>query len=280
NVIRTVLNAGVSGSAKFYKIYNFSTNVLGININKLRHIITPTATYYYTHQPVIDPGKLTQFDEIDAVDKQNHVAMGIENRLQTKRMRDGQLKSVDLATLMINSDYAFRMKKGTGTLYKQHFQYLNFKLELIPYDWLYSVSELAYNTKNSAVSTASVDLYGNVTNKWTLGTRYEYQKEEGGISNLVTADATYKINDKWRVRAYETFSFFKGAFLEQEYTVYRDFHCFVGEFTIRLVPENNEAGFWFVMRMKAFPQTPIGLKQTYSRPRFGEAATGHAGFVN
>ncbi|MFA6321554.1 MAG: LPS export ABC transporter periplasmic protein LptC [Candidatus Omnitrophota bacterium] len=279
NRIRTVFNAGVETSVKFYKIFDVATNFLGIDINKLRHIITPTANYYYTHQPAIGPEKLTQFDEIDAVDKQSYIAFGFENRLQTKRMSGGQLKSVDLATLLITSDYSFRLKKDNATIYKQRFENLDLQLELIPYDWLYSVSKLSYNTKNSAVQTASIDLDAAITNKWSVGARYDYEKEESGISNLLTADMMYKINDKWRIRAYETISLFKKSVLEQEYTIYRDLHCFVAEMTLRVVPHNDEAGLWFVMRMKAFPQTPIGLKQTYSRPRFGQAVS-HTGFTD
>lgn len=279
NRIRTVLNAGVANSVKFYRVFDVATNFLGLDINKLRHIITPTANYYYTHQPAIGPEKLIQFDEIDAIDKQNHVVLGLENRLQTKRMIDGQFKSVDLATLLISSDYIFRMKKDTGTLYKQKFSTLDLRLEVIPYSWLYSVSQLSYNPKNSAVKTASLDIDASISNKWSLGARYEYQKEDTGVQNLLTADMTYKINDKWRIRAYETYSFFKKSLLEEEYTIYRDLHCAIAEMTLRIAPHDSEAGLWFAIRLKAFPETPIGLKQTYSRPRFGPAVT-HTGFVD
>jgi len=276
NRIRTVFNAGINNSVKFYRIFDVTTNFLGLDINKLRHVITPTANYIYTHQPAIGPQKLVQMDEIDAVDKQNHITLGLENRLQTKRHG----KSVDLATLYINSDYAFRLKKDQVTIYKEKFTNLNFRLELIPYEWFYSVCELAYNTKNSAVSTASIDVAGSGGRDWYLAARYEYQKELEGIQNFVTADIGYRFNDKWWMRAYERFSVLKGSFPEQEYTLYRDLHCVVAELTLNIQPHENVANIWFVLRLKAFPETPIGLKRAYSRPRFGEAPATRYGFVS
>ena len=45
--------------------------------------------------------------------------------------------------------------------------------------------------------------------------------------------------------------------------------------------DRENVGLWFAIRLKAFPQTPIGLKQTYSRPRFGPApAASHTAFVD
>lgn len=270
NKIRTVLNAGVNNTIKFYRTFDFSTNFLGLDINKLRHVVTPTANYIYTHQPAIGPNKLYQLDEIDAVDKQNYISLGLENRLQTKRKN----KSVDLATLMINSDYHFRMKKDVGTIFEEKFRNVDLQLELIPYDWLYSVSRLSYSTKNAAVRTASIDITGGISDKWSVSARYDYEKEIEGINNLLTADTMYKFNDKWRIRAYQTYSLFKGSLTDQEYTIYRDLHCFIAELTLDFssTSDRDNIGLWFAIRLKAFPETPIGLKQTYSRPRFGSAS--------
>jgi len=273
NRIRTVFNAGIGSSVKFYRLFDVDTNFLGLDIHKLRHVVTPTANYAYTNEPAIGPQKLNQFDEIDAIDKQNHVTLGFENRLQTKRQSGGQLKSVDLATLLISSDYTFTLKKGNRAIYKQKFQNLDFMLELIPYPWLYSVSQMSFNTKTLAVTTASVDVVGSMGRDWSLCGRYDYVKEPTGISNLLTADAMYKLNDKWSFRAYERFNFFKSSFLEQEYTVYRDLHCFILEMTCNLRPRSDDYGIWLVFRLKAFPETPIGLRRTYSRPQFGKAVS-------
>src|SRR6185503_11463533 len=48
NEIRGFLKSGASLSTKFFKIYNVETDAFGINIHKLRHIITPSIDYSYT----------------------------------------------------------------------------------------------------------------------------------------------------------------------------------------------------------------------------------------
>jgi len=47
NIIRGVFNAGVDNSIKFYKVYDINTKALDLDINKLRHIVTPTAKFFY-----------------------------------------------------------------------------------------------------------------------------------------------------------------------------------------------------------------------------------------
>jgi len=273
NEIRTVFSAGVNSSIKFYKIYDVKSDFLGLDINNLRHIITPTFDYAFIEQPTIDPNNLVQFDSIDAITKSNTMNFGLENRLQTKRMEAGQLKSVDLATLLVNVPYQFRLKKEDPTAFINHTQYftsVDMQLELIPYSWLRSLAKMSVNTKNQAVRTMSVDLTGNYGDKWSLGGGYIYQKEETGMNNTATVGGTYKIDDKWSMRVYERFALRK-SFQEQQYTIIKDLHCWTIEFTYDYT-KGDRHDFYFMLRLKAFPQYPVGLKRTYSRPEFGSQA--------
>lgn len=269
NVIRNVFSAGIDNSIKFYKVYDVTTNALGLNINKLRHIITPTANYYYVHDPTIAPGKLYQFDPIDALNKRNGILFGLENRLQTKRLDGDQMQSVDLATLLISSNYTFELKKHSLDFKNQKFQSIDFRLELVPYSWAYLQSTMSINTKRYEVETASIDLVTSGGDKWDLASSLRYEKTELAESCLATLDGAYRINDKWKFRLYERYNISKRAFEEQEYTIYRDLHCWVFEL-IYDIKSLDEQTLWFVFRLKAFPDYPIGVRRTYSRPRFGE----------
>jgi len=270
NLIRGVFNTGVDISTKFYKVYNVETDLLGLDIHRLRHIITPTASYYYTHQPTISPDNLNQFDVMDTVDSKNGVRLALENKLQTKRLQGETFQSVDLATFIVSTDYAFTLKKDNVSFKNQKFKSVDFQLELIPYPWLYTLAKMSVNTKKYLVENASIDVVGHGGDRWFLGAGYRYEDVETGFSNLVTADITYKINEKWKIRAYERLDINKGSFAEQEYTVYRDLHCWIAELTYG-TKKSNEQTLWLVMRLKAFPNVPIGLRRTYNRPRFGTA---------
>ncbi len=271
NLIRTIFQAGVDNSIKFYKVYDVETNYLGLDIHKLRHIITPTVGYFYTHQPTVSPYNLNQFDQIDAVTAQNGFHLALENRLQTKRGDGDQMKSVDLATLIISTDYLFRLKKNNWDIKDDKLNNVDFLLELIPYSWTYLVSRMTVNTKTSSIQTAGNDIVFNGGDKWQLAVGQRYENTTTGSTNLFTMDATYRINSKWMVRAYERINVQKRSVEEQEYTITRDLHCWIAEFTYN-VKDVGDQSLWLVMKLKAFPEYPIGLKRTYSRPRFGSTS--------
>jgi hypothetical protein len=271
NEIRTYFTAGAGSSVKFYRVYDLNTNFLGLDINKLRHIVTPTAGYYFISTPTISPDNLTQYDGVDAISHANGFLLGLENRLQTKRMSGSQMQSVDLATLLVNTDYQFRLQKDFFRVKKgARFNNIFFKLELIPYNWAYLTSNMMVNTKKQYVETASVDIVGNGGEKWSLAAGLRYQNSESMLSNQITMDGKYVLNDAWRFRIYERFDTQTKKWEEQQYTIIRDLHCWIAELTLSYGDARNTS-IWFIMKLKAFPDTPIGLRQTYSRPRFGQA---------
>jgi len=270
NELRTIFQAGVDNQIKFYKIYDYSTNFMDLDINSLRHVITPMANYYYMHQPTIDPDNLNQFDGTDSFSANNGILLGLENRLQTKRGTPGNMSSVDLATLMIWSDYAFKLDKESVRLNKNKFKNLDFQLELIPYSWAYITSKLSVDTNRYTIQSGSVDLVMNGGEKWQLIVGQRYENVPTGITSLLTMDAMYRINKLWRIRAYERFNVYTGAMEEQEYTIYRDLHCWVAEI-IWNIKSAADQGLYLVMRLKAFPEYPVGYRRTISRPRFGAA---------
>lgn len=277
NLWRSLFPVGVDFSTKLYKIYDVETDFAGLDIHKLRHIITPTAGYYHISQPTISPDNLTQYDYIDSYDTQNGVRLGIENKLQTKRGSADKRESVDLATFLVTTDYQFRLRENNWDYKSNRFTYVDLLLEVIPYSWLYATSHMRFDPKNCAIITGDVDFVGTGNDKWLLASGLRYQKTGGdtdgiGTSNQVTVDARYKLNNKWMVRAYERVNIApdKKKWYEQQYTITRDLHCWIAEFTVSFGDKRN-TGFWLVMKLKAFPDAAIGLKQTYSRPRFGEA---------
>jgi hypothetical protein len=88
--------------------------------------------------------------------------------------------------------------------------------------------------------------------------------------NQVTIDGKYKLNDAWKFRIYERFDMVSTKWEEQQYTIVRDLHCWIAELTLSYGDARNTS-IWLVMKLKAFPDSPIGMRQVYSRPRFGEA---------
>lgn len=271
NITRTLFREGVDASMRFYHVYNANTNFMGLDINKLRHIISPSANYYHVHQPTVSPDNLTQYDSIDALDTENGVKLSLENKLQTKRKSGETMASVDLLRFIVSTDYTFRLDKQSFEQKNGKLNGIDFKLELIPYTWLYINSDMRVNTKTSMIETMDVDFVATGGEKWSLAAGQRYYDLSTGKSYQVTMDARYKFSEKWSIRAYERFDLATRKFEQQEYTLSRDLHCWIADMTLDINNDMTDTTFWVIMRLKAFPNYPVGLKQTYSRPRFGDA---------
>ena len=85
---------GVRAAADFYRTFETQSSLF--EVDRLRHILTPTVEYgnvYYVNRA---PSYYVQNDEIDALDESHFVTFGLLNRLQTYRQTETGRKLVDL----------------------------------------------------------------------------------------------------------------------------------------------------------------------------------------
>ncbi|HAZ09709.1 MAG TPA: hypothetical protein DCY56_01195 [Candidatus Omnitrophica bacterium] len=264
---RTAFYTGVDMSAKFSKTYEASGKFLGVDFNKLHHIVTPTIEYKYIHQPSIDPTKLKQLDDIDAVDLKDTFTLGLENRLQTKRMIGESLKTIDLGYLLITGDYLYK-PEGRGS----QFSVIKGDLELTPFEWLRFESDTRYDSDTKDFQTLNTDLYINRFEDWQygIGSRYEQDK----ISEL-TSELFYKPNNEWAYRVFSRYDLkevetsghkYINRFKDKGLTVIKDLHCWLAETSISSGRDSGTT-LWFVMKLKASPKVPFDFKDYYPHPK-------------
>jgi len=60
--IRGIFNTGASLSTRFYRVFDTEVQRFGLNINRLRHIITPSVDYKFSSKPTRTPDQLDSFD--------------------------------------------------------------------------------------------------------------------------------------------------------------------------------------------------------------------------
>ncbi|GAF69017.1 unnamed protein product, partial [marine sediment metagenome] len=124
---RGAFYTGVGVETKFYRIFDVNTDIWEMDINRLRHLITPRVGYGYIHRPTIASEKLVQFDGLDSISRLNQFTFSLENKLQTKREVAGEdgvdFQSVDLARLTISTSYNYRHPAGSK------FSNINFDFE-------------------------------------------------------------------------------------------------------------------------------------------------------
>ena len=139
-IVRTIFYSGADMSTKFYRIFNTKSNFLGLDINGLRHVITPSVGYLYTHVPTIPISNIKQIDTVDAINRGNTAFLSLSNKLQTKR--NGQ--SVDFVDFLITTNYVLDPKTGdnafltprAGESLKSNFSDILFNLKVLPYSWV------------------------------------------------------------------------------------------------------------------------------------------------
>ncbi len=279
-IVRSVFYSGVDMSAKFYRLFDVQTDLLGLGLNGLRHIITPTLGYLYTHAPSIPISNLRQIDAVDAINRGNTLTFSLSNKLQTKR--NGQ--SVDFLDFLITSEYILDPKTGdnalliprTGEKLKSDFSDIIFKLKVLPYSWLRLESELTF--EHSDQSNANYNKFALVNynlifdlgkeRAFSIGQRYERKGY-----NEVTAAFNWRISPKWKFGIYQRYNFKESStldkgFQEQEYTLTRDLHCW--DFDISLNrKEDTGTTLYFTFRLKAFPENEFGFDQKMSEKRSG-----------
>ncbi|MBF0478380.1 MAG: LPS assembly protein LptD [Candidatus Omnitrophica bacterium] len=257
DAIRGIFKTGTSISTKFYKLYDAHWDALGIKINQIRHVITPTITYDYEHRPTLLADRLNQFDGIDNRQAIHDINFGTEQKWQTKR--NG--KTVDLVRLLVSTDYRLKTDAiGEGL------DGINWSSDVKPANWLTLYTDGRYNTREDNLSTANFDAYINgKDDKWRFGLGKRYNR---AVDDLITTDFTYKVNRKWSVGLYERFDAKTGKMKEQEYRLTRDLHSWQVDTTLNYKSDGSSE-VMFVFKLKAFPQIGFDFNSGLSRSQPG-----------
>jgi len=280
-IVRTIFYGGADLSTKFYRIYDVKANFLGLDINGLRHIITPSVGYLYTHPPTIPISNLRQIDAVDAINRGNTATLSLSNKWQTKR--DGQ--SVDFVDFLITTDYVIDPKLGDNAFFnaprageglKSNFDDILFKLKVLPFSWVRFESDATFehsehtNINYNKFSLANYSLSFDLGKDRSFGIGQRYARKG---SNEVTADFRWRLSPKWKFAIYQRFNLKKSSILErgsqeQEYTLTRDLHCWELDISLNR-KENTGTTVFFTFRLKAFPENEFGFDQQMSESKSG-----------
>lgn len=262
NVSRYLFTTGVDLYTRLYKIYDLETDFLNLDIHEIRHLIIPSAQYTYVEEPNLVPKQLLQFDGIDDLRRKNAVELSIEHKLQTKRRdKGGKRKTIDLLTFIVSTEYIFRDDVDRDN----KLMGINYDLEIRPYNWMNIDADAKFDREKMSFDTINADLYIDKSEDLRFGAGYRYEKHE---NSQVTGELSYRINKDWKFNIYERYELQEKTFEEQEYSISKDLHCWLGEFTCRIKDEKDFT-FWVIFRLKAFPDIPFFFRTTYHGPEPG-----------
>ena len=218
HLFRSIFYSGASVLTKFYKTFNdIKVDSFWLEIDNLRHIITPSLDYEYINEPTLSGERLTAFDAVDSIAKKNQITLSLENKLQTKRAGE----SVDFLRFIVSSPYQFKLEGYGG-----RFGDISMDLELLPNRWLTFNSEAEFDPHRRAFRTANFDVtipFDDEKGKITAGYRYAAGEVDSKVMTFVFERL---LNPKWQFRSYHRLDFVKDSIIEeQEYALVRDLHC-------------------------------------------------------
>ncbi|MBL7151781.1 MAG: hypothetical protein ISS89_04230, partial [Candidatus Omnitrophica bacterium] len=279
-LFRTIFYSGANISTKIYRLFDIKSNFLGMDINRLRHVITPTIAYSYQHTPTIPSSKIKQIDGPDGINGTSQVAtLELSNKLQTKRGGS----SVDLADFRVNTSYTFKPKGGDKR--GSSFSDVIFNLELLPYSWLRVVSDATYkHSGNHNDKNYNKFINGNVNFEFDFGKERQFgigQRYEKKGGNSLTYALKWRFTPKWKFYLYQRRQFsktrtIKSGLREQEYTISRDLHCWEVDLTYN-VTRGVSKQVWLIFRLKAFPEMEFDYNQIYHQPKPGSQSEPNTG---
>jgi LPS-assembly protein len=263
---RTAFYTGIDMSTKFYRIFGVKSNFLKLDIDGLRHVISPKIKYDYIHQPTVSRSKLQEFDDIDTIAGDNRFTLALENKLQTKR----EEKTVDLAIFRVSSDYVIYSNQDGISKAQDRFTDFLFDLELVPFAWLRMEADAAYDHRQDCFKTVNLDTWVNIAQGCTFGLGHRYERAGG---KELTSQLVWRINPKWGLRIYERYQFAasRGKGLrEQEYSISRDLHCATMDINFNIKKGDDrrrEESIWCVFNLKLFKESEFDYAQSYHPPK-------------
>ena len=283
---RTAFGWGMDLRTHAYKIYDTSFDVMGIEVNQLRHVIEPSVRYESIVSSVSDE-TLAEFDSIDRIDDSHRVTFGLENRIQTKRVVNGKMQRVDFVSMNTYLSHEWnpdgRTESGLfppfldRTLTQSDWSILSQELVIRPYNWLQYELRLDYDTRRDELRYFTQDVIASTERfRFVFGHRYTNDIEDIEGGNQFVFNGNYTINPLWDIGGYIRWDNEDVGLQEWQVSAVRNLACdFVLEFgyNVRdsLLDDSNKTLFFnFYLE----PQPGLAIRAGGSRASFGAPLIG------
>ncbi len=190
---------GLNTSTTLSRTYSIYNKLL--NINRLRHIMTPEIRFNFIPIVTQNPEDLNQFDGIDALDTYQSIVLGLRNRFQTKRGETGEETPVDL----IDFNIAFNLFPGNAGLNRKRDDFIEVDIKIKLTDKISLLSEHnEFNLGKGGVDILNLGLNYKVMPSWNffIGNRYI-----DDFSSSVIFSSALSLSEKWHITFYEQYDF-------------------------------------------------------------------------
>ena len=191
--LRMIFDIGIETSLKAFKIWDSASG-------PRRHVAEPYIAYRLRPEPNVTPDELYQFDEIDDVDEDNRMRLGVRNKLQRKvGGRSWTTMDLDLW-----GDALFATDEGQDTL-----DSLGMRARIRPSKWVAIESDALYSASYSGLEefNARLRFWQKVMD---ADVEYRYWDRDVlgvDISSLVDGHLTFRANEAWSFQLFGRYEF-------------------------------------------------------------------------
>ena len=257
---RGIFLTGIDFNSRFSKVYHH-------RLIPIRHVVAPQIQYEHLSSPTVGKSKIVNMGGPDDLDRTSRMNFSLEQKLQTKQTnRPGDSSVKDRARLLMTTSYDFEAQQGG------HFSATSADLEVRPKDGIVLDADTQFDPPSKDFLEFNLDLRLEPDHgpRWVFGHRY---LQDSSVQE--TFEVAAQLTPKWNVRVYERFNIksFRdnGAkkineFLEQEYTLIRNLHCWESEVNYNV---GSGEEFWLIFRLKDLKDLPYILKQRSYPPSPG-----------
>lgn len=286
---RTVLGGGADLRTQLYKTFPVNFYRYGFDISQLRHVFEPSIQYKALSSTVSDE-TLNHFDSLERIDDSNIVTFGIENRLQTKRTVQGQMKQVDIVSVNTFLSYELhpdgfsqvsRFITYENASTASQFSILSQDMVLRPYEWLIYEARFDYDMDRDSFRVFNQDLVTRFKRVRVLfGHRFVKGIGDSSDSAQFIFNTRYRLNRLWELQGYIRWNENSLGLEEWQVSATRDLHDFILDFGYNVRNSAIRSGnkeLFFNFRFKAFPEIHFAAgpgRASFGEPRIGETVAG------
>jgi len=195
---RTGVGAGFMASTTFSRAFGLTSETF--DLNRLRHIVIPYFGIENLSVSGADAADFIQMDTVDTIDSGTQGVVGLRQRLQTKRLVDGDWRSVNWMELDVA--YVNRSSDSVFAYLDQDYIRADFDMRLTERVSLHSRDNIIGLEDLPDILNAGFTL--DYLPKWLFSMDYDYITD---TSSTVTGEVSYELSDRYRLLVSEQYEF-------------------------------------------------------------------------
>ncbi len=173
--LRFVGETGLEMNTKIYRTWNDVKSAFW-DIDGIRHVMVPYLNYTYIPNPTLSRDKIYYFDDIDRINEQNFIRLGLSNRLQTRRGDYNKEEIYTWASLENYFDFHFNREKDLDDKKFTYIGDFGTKLRLDPFPNFHINSDLLIDAGHFNINKFLIGFTYDITDEWKVSLNYNYQR--------------------------------------------------------------------------------------------------------